>query len=556
MPLRASWLLAPLLLIASSRSAEPAGELLYNGLRLPAEWPVKTRDPNSRQPMPVPYLAAPPAVIPIDVGRQLFVDDFLIARRDLRRTFHLAKKLPGNPVFKATTAEEIGPADGERAVCYLGHGGVFYDPAARLIKMWYTADWRGGLALATSRGAIHWERPNLGLAGGNVVLGRNSPHVGGDNAVWFDAAAGNPDERVKFLADHTGKRQSHFASTIGPDGRVRGEVAVGKAGDYCSFFYNPFRRVWVYSIKRSGPHGRNRYYAESPAFPSPAAFDRSVYWVDADNLDKPDPRIGDPPQLYSLSAIAYESILLGAFQILLGPKNSICELGGFPKITEIKLGFSRDGFHWDRPDRRAFIGPTRRDGDWDRGYVHTTTGVCLVMGDQLYFPYCAYSGIAPDGHRGMYTGASVGIATLRRDGFASMDAKDRTGTLITRPVTFGGNRLFVNVSTAAGGELRVEVLDENGKVIAPFSAANCAPVSTDSTLHEVTWRGVGGLAALRGQPVRFRFQLKNGSLYAFWVSSDASGASRGYLAAGGPGYTGVVDTVGRAALSAGGRERP
>jgi len=44
--------------------------------------------------------------------------------------------------------------------------------------------------------------------------------------------------------------------------------------------------------------------------------------------------------------------------------------------------------------------------------------------------------------------------------------------------------------------------------------------------------------------VRFRFHLRNGALYAFWVSPDKSGASRGYVAAGGPGFTGPTDTVG------------
>ena len=35
-----------------------------------------------------PYLVDPPAVIPIDVGRQLFVDDFLIQSTSLTRRFH------------------------------------------------------------------------------------------------------------------------------------------------------------------------------------------------------------------------------------------------------------------------------------------------------------------------------------------------------------------------------------------------------------------------------------------------------------------------------------
>jgi len=58
------------------------------------------------------------------------------------------------------------------------------------------------------------------------------------------------------------------------------------------------------------------------------------------------------------------------------------------------------------------------------------------------------------------------------------------------------------------------------------------------------------LAAVSGKPVRFRFHLTRGSLYAFWVSPDQSGASHGYVAGGGPGFTGPTDTVGRAAYDA------
>ena len=44
--------------------------------------------------------------------------------------------------------------------------------------------------------------------------------------------------------------------------------------------------------------------------------------------------------------------------------------------------------------------------------------------------------------------------------------------------------------------------------------------------------------------VKLRFQLRQGRLYAFWVSPAASGASFGYVAAGGPEFNGVVDTLG------------
>ena len=78
------------------------------------------------------------------------------------------------------------------------------------------------------------------------------------------------------------------------------------------------------------------------------------------------------------------------------------------------------------------------------------------------------------------------------------------GALTTRPVRFRGAHLFVNVA-AAEGELRVEVLDQGGRVLAPFTRAACVPVRADSTRQAVTWKGARDLSALAGRPVRFRF---------------------------------------------------
>jgi len=128
-----------------------------------------------------------------------------------------------------------------------------------------------------------------------------------------------------------------------------------------------------------------------------------------------------------------------------------------------------------------------------------------------------------------------------------MDAGSEGGVLTTRAVTFKGKHLFVNAS-AAHGELRVEVLDEPGKPIASLTRETCIPLRDDKTLMPVTWKEKRDLSGLDGKPVRFRFQLKNGSLYAFWVSPDESGASYGYITGGGPGFTGPKDTVGLQAL--------
>ncbi|MBX3741436.1 MAG: exo-alpha-sialidase [Akkermansiaceae bacterium] len=536
--------------VFKGRGARKGAYLPNNGIQLAEQWPPKDLDPKSAEPMPVPYLEKKniPAVIPINIGRQLFVDDFLIESTDLTRTFHAAEKLGTNPVFKPETKQELEPTGIEgqdQAVTYLGHGGVFYNPAKSHFEMFYTASWRGGLALATSPDLIHWTRPQLGLSGDNIILPAGADFAGKDNAIWLDLDAKDPSQRYKAIIQ---RGKGHTLHTS-PDGLVWSSgIPAGDSGDYSSFFHNPFRNVWVQSIKRNTDRGRARYYHESRDFTGSAARDKSVYWTNADKLDPPDPAINNAPQLYSLNAVAYESILLGEHYVLLGPTNRVCEEGKFPKITELHLGFSRDGFHWSRPDdRRPFIAASRRDGQHDRAYLHGTNGVMLVHDDKLWFPYCGYSGIAPNGHRGMYTGASIGMATLRRDGFASMDATGKSGTLTTRPVAFNGRHLFVNVSNP-GGKLRVEILDEKGKPIAPFTTENCVTIKADSTLHEVTWKGTENLDGIRGKSVRFRFHLTDGSLYSFWVSQDEKGASGGYLGGGGSAYGGIIDTKGKDAL--------
>src|SRR5262249_43955950 len=136
-------------------------------------------------------------------------------------------------------------------------------------------------------------------------------------------------------------------------------------------------------------------------------------------------------------------------------------------------------------------------------------------------------------------GGATGLATLRRDGFAPPDAGPEGGTLTTRPVRFAGKHLFVNAGRAAG-EPTAGGLDERGRGAPGPGRGDCVPARAGRPRQEVTWKS-GGLAKAAGRAVQFRFHLKDGRLYAFWVSPEKSGASHGYVAAGGPGLRGPAD---------------
>src|SRR5207245_9855159 len=56
-----------------------------------------------------------------------------------------------------------------------------------------------------------------------------------------------------------------------------------------------------------------------------------------------------------------------------------------PKPNEVCAAYSRDGFHWHRPDHRALVPVSETPGDWNWGNVQSAGGGCLIVGDQLHF---------------------------------------------------------------------------------------------------------------------------------------------------------------------------
>ena len=212
-----------------------------------------------------------------------------------------------------------------------------------------------------------------------------------------------------------------------------------------------------------------------------------------------------------------------------------------PNLVELGAGFSRDGYQWARPTRgfgaNAFIPASNVDGSWNCCNTQSAGGGFLVVGDQLWFYFSARSARKPATGNG-----STGLAMLRRDGFYSMDAAGFEGTLTTRPLLFSGNHFLINAA-AAGGRVQAEILDTNGNVIAPFSRANSSSIVSDTTRSEITWAG-GDLSTVANRAVKVRFYVSNASLYSFWVTASATGASFGYVAAGGPGFSGPTDTIG------------
>ena len=581
-------------LAAVTVAATAAAETLYNGIVLPEPWPPKI-DTANQNPMPVPYLEEKniPKAIPIDLGRQLFVDDFLVAETNgVRRRFFKPVKYAGNPLLWPETKEELAlatelghkpyppkstlrdhwtPNYKTSPCCYTSGGGLWWDPTRRKFRLWYISGWSYRVTYAESDDGLVWTRPPVGLNGTNVLI--DDPPAADTWVVWPNFAAANPYADWKLYLSYGGNPGRGFAFES-PDGVTWRKVArCGLAGDASTMFYNPFRNKWVWSL-RTVWRGRSRNYREHSDFVKGCDWTFPVdgrraanganpfyiagnmtntvdvfNWLACDNRD-PSRKVDGfvcRPSLYNFDATPYESVTLGLCKIMCGRDNELSAAKGLPKTTEIHFAFSRDGFHFDRPDRTPAIGDSGwGSGEWDTGYLAPVSSGFVIKDERLWFYYAAMRGDACETNppvctlgNGMHWNGSIGAATLRRDGFAGFVADGR-GEVLTRPVTFRGSRFFVNAD-ARFGSLAVEVTDEKGVAFEGYRAADCRSlVRTDSTKRELSWVG-GDLAKFAGRPVRFRFKLRVTTLYSFWVSAKPTGESGGYLGGGGPAYRGLRD---------------
>jgi len=507
-------------------------EKLYNNIILNDNFSDKMSDATD-----IPYLKNPPEVINVTVGRQLFVDDFLIEETDLQPQYHKAKKFEGNPVLYPQKEWEIE----QSPVACPKSGGVWYDEEEKIFKMWYEAGWLHNMCYATSKDGICWERPSLDNEGTNKILtydGYEPEKYSGDTSYL------RPDSTTVFIDYNCPKSEKYKLYLRNPGGMAPGIVAVsgdgihfdkfkfsGEVGDRSTVFYNPFRKKWVFSIRDidkpfSNPDWKRiRRYYECDDYIEGANWKKedAHLWLSCDEFDKPNPYIGFKPQLYNVDCVGYESIMFGMFQIMYGPENNICEENGVPKITELTPMYSRDGYNFSRPSRDSIINASIYKGAWDRGYVQSVGGTLIINGDELWIYYIGFAGDENHANEswvtnGIYRNGATGIAKLRRDGFVSMNGN---GTILTRKLTFTDKSdMFIN----AKGKVQVKIIDEEGHEMATSDVFN-----GDSTKAKVLFDKFD-VSTLNGKTFRIKFMV-DGEIYSFGFT-DKNGDFGGARAAG------------------------
>ena len=467
--------------------------------------------------------------------RQLFLDDHGVAGiENLTRTMHQPAKK--GAVIRPNTALGVDSVQLRMAPVWSSEKKVWqlWDCAATPPDL--SATGKGGSGYYESTDGLHWSTPAVGeikyerWPENNYVFVPFQGRTLRTDYLVYDATDPDPSRRYKCALPPQG-----FA--VSADG-IRWKMLSGIEGvpseDEANFSFDEKGHLFILTVKIGTQHGRSVGLATSKDF---------EHWTNhglifhADDIDQKHGRerikayLADPTRLgpfpkhqadymvdvYNFGLFRYEGLYIGLpamhHRFTHRPPPSMDD--SFFHV--IQLTCSRDLKNWTRlGDRQPWIDVSRLgSGAYDSRVILPPSNAvvrgpgCLgsadkLSKDQLWFYYTA--GKAEPVQDGM----AICLAVLRRDGFISLDAGDTEGTVLTMPFTLPGGELFVNVD-ALKGELRVEALDKNGKVLAAS-----APM-TGNLLHQsVPWKQ-GAFADLKDQAVSLRFKLHNGQLYSYWL---------------------------------------
>ncbi|MBM3853113.1 MAG: hypothetical protein FJ399_08140 [Verrucomicrobia bacterium] len=449
-----------------------------------------------------------PAINP-DQRWELLLDDFLVA--STRGASLLLAEPRRAEIVLVTDAPWEGPTSAYFSA--IQDGG--------LIRLYYRGSATGSdhsvdqvTCVVESRDGIHFTRPQLGLI---EVLGSKA-----NNVVWKGVESHNfapfldrnpsaaPDARYKALGGLKERGQNWkegatagglyaFASPDGIHWRKLRPAPVLTQGAFDSLnlaFWDPVRaryscysRIFTNNVRAVQSAGSVDFLTWGPGSPN-----RYAAGVPAEHF-------------YTSATLPCPGAehLLVAFPKRFLPARHKVAAHPTPGVSDAVFLSSRDGVNWDRPFLEAWLRPGPDERNWTDRSNMPAWGI-VETGPTEWSMYVSEHYRWPD-HR-------LRRLVLGRHRIASMHAGARGGEFTTRPLVVAGSRLELNYATSAAGSLQLEVQDESGRPLPGFAATDLTPFFGDEFVATARWKTGASLAALRGQPVRLRFLLRDADLYA------------------------------------------
>lgn len=424
-----------------------------------------------------------------------------------RLALQTPKKHPDNPV--------IARGDGQAADSHrLSYTSLF--PEEGKLRAWYTAMKKGGsykdhaVGYAESADGVSWIKPKLNLVepGTNLLLrgpitfvvtpddtGREKSYRA--LAGFFRADVGTPAARgesgatFKVLTSKDGLRWDFDAQ---PATTVRHFEAYG--------LFHRNRQWWVlgqgvspyFHLPDGREHGRVMYGFHS---------------ADGANWDLyPKPLFHYPINAYFREASLQNHMGAAVWdrgRVLIGLMGQFWPAGFSAGVRmTIGLTYSYDGIDWTEPFAQTPQVKPGPAGAWDSGCVIFVQRP-VSRGDSTYVYYSGF-----DGGNEWSSRAAIGLATLRRDGFAALAPEQENVRLVTKSVSLlaGETTLYLN----SRGAVTVQVLDEYLRPLGSPQAISGDGVRTPTlNVKELN----------RASPFHLAFTLQTGAeLYSFSFGPD------------------------------------
>ena len=495
--------------------------------------------------LPFPHIGTEP---------QLFLDNYMVEWfYDVERVMERPRKQDGPVLLFNDFPWEGAGAILPRAI---------YDREEALFKMWYciTTDPYVKsdhlvLCYAESEDGLSWRKP---VDRGGVSFGSHTrTNIVLDGADWQSVLKEphepDPRKRYKIVFWDTSV-PGQFGVAYSPDGinATRAEVTPYRLTHNVSTFYDPAIGKYV-SYGQYGHHWNHLYRV------------RGIGRQESDDLLRWSPRLpvimpdGNEPPSTEYGTMAVHKVgslyigTLGGYDTdpswhSHGPIGQKYNFRDYVQPHQ-RLAYSRDGFQWSFAANRAAWLENGGPGSFDYGIAdHLSTPICLD--GRLYFYYWAVRHkqdtflwanpldlIVPPSRRNpdLYPQTehwrnlssterrrlqSVGLATLRQEGYMRVQPIHDQGALLTRQFVFEGDRLYLNLN-ADFGWAQVEILDDEMEPVTGFARADCNLIRGDSIAHEVNWRGGLDLRSLWNRPIRLKIYISDCWLYSFRFGYDA-----------------------------------
>ena len=463
---------------------------------------------------------------PIDLHNLplLFVDDAGVASRSgVFRTVHSAH------TRAAPVLEGDHPWEGARVYIY---GSVYRDNATGQYRMWYQgspAPEKGARAhvpalrgngftsilYATSPDGATWTKPSLNLYAydgsttNNIVFDLGSP------SVLFDPFEQDASKRYKLLGTYGGKYHAAY-SADGLNWKSYPKSAVLNYADTITLAQDPRTGEYLAYHKRPaqirGVGRRVVWLSRSRDFQT---------WSEPELVFAPDPeddswaeQPGEHTEVYNMSVLTHAGGYLGLptiFRVYRTRVTNEMQSGQSPidGPIDVQLASSVDGRTWRRSWPRVSIIPRGLPGTYDGGTLLGVSSTAVEVGDMT----CVYYTAINTTHGGPIPPKriTIGRAEWRLNGFVSLDADPAGGRVETVPLRLAAPALVINAD-ASRGQVRVALLEADGRPIPGYSLENNEPLTTDAPRWIAHWHS--HTSAPIDRPVRVVVELRRASFFS------------------------------------------